>query len=131
MLKQYIANDTPKTTVIARLREEVDLLKGKIKELDGAQNMAKEEASNAAREVQVVTEKYNTLLEQSKNVLKIAKENKLLKDESSRLGTEMVNLQNENERLRRNEIIYWFLAGGGVLFFGWVIGRISRKKRYY
>lgn len=26
--------------------------------------------------------------------------------------------------------IQWFLAGGGVLFFGWLIGMLSRKKKY-
>lgn len=27
--------------------------------------------------------------------------------------------------------IFWFLAGGGVLFVGWLIGLISRKKKKY
>ena len=25
--------------------------------------------------------------------------------------------------------IFWFLAGGGVLFLGWLIGLFSRKKK--
>jgi SH3 domain protein len=27
--------------------------------------------------------------------------------------------------------IKWFLAGGGVLFLGWIIGLMSRKKKSY
>jgi len=26
-------------------------------------------------------------------------------------------------------VIRWFLAGAGVLFFGWILGKASRKKQ--
>jgi SH3 domain protein len=35
----------------------------------------------------------------------------------------------ENKELRENERLKWFLAGGGVLFVGWVIGLITCRSR--
>ena len=35
----------------------------------------------------------------------------------------------KNEKLIAARMVKWFLAGGGVFFFGWIIGKISRKKR--
>ena len=40
------------------------------------------------------------------------------------------SLRKENSRLKRLQILWWFLAGGGVFFVGWITGRVSRKKRY-
>jgi len=45
-------------------------------------------------------------------------------------GTETESLRKENSRLKRLQILWWFLAGGGVFFVGWITGRVSRKKRY-
>jgi len=44
--------------------------------------------------------------------------------------TETESLRKENSRLKRLQILWWFLAGGGVFFVGWITGRVSRKKRY-
>ena len=38
-------------------------------------------------------------------------------------------LKKENQRLSKTETLKWFLAGGGVLLVGWIIGMISRKSR--
>lgn len=46
------------------------------------------------------------------------------------LQDELARLMNENKELRQNEKIQWFLAGGGVFVFGWLIGLITcRSKR--
>jgi len=44
--------------------------------------------------------------------------------------TETESLRKENSHLKRLQILWWFLAGGGVFFVGWITGRVSRKKRY-
>jgi len=40
-------------------------------------------------------------------------------------------LRQENERLSRTGMIRWFLAGAVVLLVGWMVGRVSRKKKKY
>ncbi|MBW6520283.1 MAG: TIGR04211 family SH3 domain-containing protein [Desulfoarculaceae bacterium] len=35
----------------------------------------------------------------------------------------------ENKKLQEDELIKWFLAGGGVLIIGWLLGLISCKSR--
>ncbi len=156
VLKQYLTKKIPKAKVITILRAETDRLKKdiqkmeddnralrqkrnieqesynkKVKELDISAKTAEEDITLVSRELKEVSEKYNTLLKQSKSIVEMIKERDLLKKENSGLSDVNNKLQQENKSLRRKSIIYWFLAGGGVLFFGWIIGRMSRKKRYY
>ena len=76
-----------------------------------------------------ITEKYNTLAAQAENVVKIAKERDQLRQENKKLTSGIKVLQEKNDEIADSRMIKWFLAGGGVFFFGWIIGRISRKKR--
>lgn len=61
----------------------------------------------------------------------LARERDRLQAENKRLRQENEQLIAESERVERKEMFYWFLAGGGVLVLGWIIGRVSRQKRYY
>jgi SH3 domain protein len=68
---------------------------------------------------------------ESKDVLALMNERDSLKALSGRLSTETEQLRKENSYLKRLEILWWFLAGAGVFFIGWITGRVSRKKKYY
>jgi SH3 domain protein len=61
----------------------------------------------------------------------LARESDRLQAENKRLRQENEQFIEESERTERKEMFYWFLAGGGVLVLGWIIGRASRQKRYY
>lgn len=60
----------------------------------------------------------------------VAERERLL-EENKRLKTEKENIEQKLRRLERKELLYWFLAGAGVLLLGWLIGKASRQKRYY
>ncbi len=62
---------------------------------------------------------------------KVLSERDRLLDENVRLRAEKEDLELELRQLERKELFYWFLAGAGVLFLGWLIGKASRQKRYY
>jgi len=62
-------------------------------------------------------------------VVEITDERDRLKKENVKLTSTVRELTEENTDLNRNQSVRWFLAGAGVLLFGWLIGRISRKKR--
>ncbi|MEJ2191709.1 MAG: TIGR04211 family SH3 domain-containing protein [Nitrospirota bacterium] len=153
---QYIVSETPKTFIIDALKSKVGKLKDTVeglqqerdklksdlqdarrsyrseaRDLSSQMSEAAQSAQDTAHQLKEMTEKYETLAEQSKNVTQIVQERDLLKAENERLNTTSSTLQAENERLMRNGMIKWFLAGGGVLLVGWIIGKISRQKRYY
>jgi SH3 domain protein len=154
VLSQYLTNDTPKPILISRLEKQVaevrqqlaqakakraessrehnalqgkqaqkeSELTGNIKELNRALAKTKEE-------LQAVTGKYNTLVDNSGKVVEITNDRDRLQKSNENLSAKVQSLTAENEDLLRTGMIKWFLAGGGVFFFGWLVGKISRKKR--
>lgn len=80
-------------------------------------------------ELKATTKKYDELLLQSENVLNISAENQQLIGENNVINGEILILRDENQKFHRTNMIQWFLAGGSVFFGGWLIGKISRKKR--
>ncbi len=154
--KQYISSAVPKAAIIAGLKKETNKLKtrveelekdqasildqfevakqshaAKVKELERNASNSREEASRLNMELAQITEKYNTLLDQSKNVVDLISEHERLQKEKVRLNKEMKHLEQENAHLRNKRMIQWFLAGGGVFFIGVIVGKVSRKKKYY
>ena len=81
------------------------------------------------RQLKVMANKYNKLVVDSGDVAKIVSERDMLNEENTRLSTEKNELLQEKKRLFKTNVIYWFLAGGGVFFFGWIVGQFSRTKR--
>ncbi|MBU8909748.1 MAG: hypothetical protein KOO65_00635 [Desulfobacterales bacterium] len=69
-------------------------------------------------------------IEQSKNIQKIVKENKMLKEKNAALLKELEVQKEKNKGFLKIDMIKWFLSGVGVLLLGWIIGHnISSKKR--
>lgn len=65
------------------------------------------------------------------NAENIALERDKLLEENKSLRSKNERLESEIRRTERREIMYWFLAGAGVLLVGWLIGKASRQKRFY
>jgi SH3 domain protein len=154
--KQYITSDTPKPLIMAGLEKENERLEAKVQELQKKETLLlnqlkeaaqghdanlkelekdaekyRQEVSRATAELEQITEKYDALLEQSKNVVAVAGERDRLQAENAKLVDEMNRLKKENTRLQRTRVIQWFLAGAGVLLIGLIAGRVTTKKRYY
>jgi SH3 domain protein len=154
--KQYISSEVPKSVIIGGLKKETNMLNARVEELEKDQALildqlevakqshaakveelernasnSREEASRITMELTQVTEKYNTLLDQSKNVVDLISKHERLQKEKVRLNKEMKHLEQENAHLRNKRMIQWFLAGGGVFFIGVIVGKVSRKKKYY
>jgi SH3 domain protein len=156
VLNQYITEETPKPQVIADLKIKIDRLNTKIEQYEKNKESFQEElnitrsdsdkeikglrqnlsdstrrAEQTARELKAITRKYNALLEDSKDVVQLVEERDSLKESNNSLKARTEQLQEENDKLNRMEMIWWFVAGGGVLFVGWIIGKVSRQKRFY
>jgi len=154
VLRQYMSSKPPKAHRIDELETENNTLQKKINELQktkstleaqikGTRQKYDQEISTltansagseqnlekALNNERTITEKYNTLAAQAENVVKIAKERDQLRQKNNKLTSGIKVLQEKNDEIADSRMIKWFLAGGGVFFFGWIIGRISRKKR--
>ena len=154
VLRQYISSNPPKTQRISNLEIENNTLQEKISELQKTKStleaqikgtrekydqetstltikLAESEQSleKALNNERKITEKYNNLAAQAENVVNIAKERDQLRQENKKLTAGIEVLQEKNDEIADSRMIKWFLAGGGVFLFGWIIGKISRKKR--
>jgi SH3 domain protein len=63
-------------------------------------------------------------------VVKLREEHAKLQEECQQKSVALEELSTDNESLRFGTNIKWFLAGGGVLLLGWILGvAFSRRKR--
>jgi len=141
--KQYLTNETPKTTVIARLEKERERLTQQVSQLEiqqaeltaSLENSRKDLAGgNAAfadlqKELEKVQAKYDDLHTKAANVVELAEEHDRLKSHNDQLSAEVDQLRQENESMLYTGAVKWFLAGAGVLLVGVVLGKTSRKKK--
>lgn len=143
ILKQYVTKKTPSPIVISRLERELASLKKEAEQLRHSSQAQIELKNNAEdelgqldkalaqskQELQELSKKYEDLRFQSEHIVQLAEEKDALDAEHSKLLDEVQVLRKENEGFYRSKAIRWFLAGGGVFLFGWIIGKISRKNR--
>ena len=154
VLNQYLTNDTPKPILISRLEKQLEKIRQQLAqantkraetsqqlnaaqekqtlkegELTGSINELNQVLAETKKDLQEATVKYNTLVENSEKVVEITTDRDRLKKTNEKLSAKVQSLTAENSELKRTGMIKWFLAGGGVLFFGWIIGRISRKRK--
>ena len=154
VLSQYITGDTPKSAITAGLEKTVDQLKARqvalAKEKDGLSaqlatakssqgeqlkalqqqhDQLADELSRTQASLKEETARYQALATSAKNVVQTVKERDELRATNTSLTTEVETLREENAHMLRTGMIRWFLAGAGVFFFGWLAGKVSRRKR--
>jgi SH3 domain protein len=156
VLAQYMTSETPKARVIAGLKNEVSRLKSRVEAMGADRDALKQQMNEAQRnqaseirdaeksaqasrqeavrtqqELKELSGKYESLVKASGNVPGLVSERDRLSEENTRLSTVERHLKEENERIRRKVMIYWFLAGAGVFFVGWIVGKASKQRRFY
>jgi SH3 domain protein len=156
VLKRYVTGETPKVEIIAGLEKEIDLLKSrinqskkdkeslkdelktassdhnnKIRDLQQGLSASRGKSEQTARELKKITGKYNALRKNAKDVVLLVKERDNIKASNNELLTKTEQLRKENDGLKQAQRIWWFVAGGGVFFVGWIAGKLSRQKKFY
>jgi SH3 domain protein len=126
------------TSAQSRLKDQRKEQNRKLNELEKKLRKWKEEALNTKRNLDKITQEHDSLLEASSNVTELVVERDHLKEKNgdlkntiNDLQAKVVALQEDHDRLIRNEILHWFLAGSGVFFVGLIIGKLSRKKKRF
>ena len=101
------------------LKTQLDETKTKLKETNGLLKVSEKNLADITKEFED---------------LKLGSTQYLELKEKYDTAVSELNMQNEkNTKLESrlsSQNMQWFLAGGGVLFLGWLIGLISRKKKY-
>lgn len=145
VLKQYVTKPLPKAVQLAKLQKQNAALEEKLsqqlRDFQESSNLATtsqatisqltDELNQAQQQLSNVSKEYEELQRRSENVIDLTTERDQLQEENSQIISELEVLKEENSNFHRTNMIQWFLAGGGVFFFGWLAGKISRKKRNY
>ncbi|MEZ4483529.1 MAG: TIGR04211 family SH3 domain-containing protein [Syntrophotaleaceae bacterium] len=143
VLKQYITGTLPKAYVIARLEKELTQLQERMADMAKRAQGWTAEKEELQRQVSDVQQAFNSekskrasldkehqaLLAGAKNVADLLKERDRLKVENEKYAADLVQLRQENDDILRKAIVKWFLAGAGVLFVGWLMGKRSRPRK--
>jgi SH3 domain protein len=151
---RYTTTDTPKPTIISNLKRANSRLQKQYEELTSSlneqesdsvarlkqlqtdlQKLQKERSEQSATisrlnsELDTLNKEYTSLKESADNVVQIISQSDTLRADNERLQIEFEAMQNENAMLLRTAVIKWVLTGAGILFIGWIMGKVSRKKR--
>ena len=140
---QFVSKNIPKPIEIAELKKQgakllVQLEEERQKCLEnkdlatsgkGTINALTKDLQQTRQELEIITSDYNSLRERSDDVINLTAAYDEQNEENNRMSNELAVLQEENKNFHRTNMIQWFLAGSSVFFFGWLIGKISRRKR--
>jgi SH3 domain protein len=111
------------------LKSEKGLRRKDVRALEMGVSEYKDKISETTRQLKELRGKHAKLVEDSADVVKVVSERDALKEEFALIAAENDDLSQENKRLLTRNMIYWFLAGGGVFLLGWIIGQISRRRK--
>jgi len=98
-------------------------------ELVGQRTQIEDQLKACVADRDSIHDQYTTLQADTADVIKTKKDLAGARTRIESLEKELSRYKEENEQLSKNETLKWFLAGGGVLFLGWLIGLISRRSR--
>jgi SH3 domain protein len=114
--KQFVSFDTPKTEIIETMKNEYADLKKQFDELSADHEQLKD--------------KMAALSENSDDLFQTLQKNRDLEKKNTQLSLRIEQLENQPETLFKTGMIKWFLAGFGVILFGWILGQtVSGRSR--
>jgi SH3 domain protein len=139
MPKRFLSKQAPPVKQVeilqaenTRLKEQNNRLQARVEELQEVQSTTGGELSACIAERDEINTRFRSLQEDTADVMAIRNEADKVKQDMQKLQANLQNIQQQNEDLRRKTALTWFLAGGGVLLAGWIIGLItcrSKKRR--
>jgi SH3 domain protein len=151
---QYIVLEKPKVLIIENLKDEIRTLnrdietirsdqdsasdtlsktkkmyREKIEELQEEVNINQKFAAKAKSDFIELNKKHTNLLKHSKNTKELIGEVETLKKLNAELNTEVKSLRKDRKNPLKSNRIQSFIAGAGVLLFGFILGGSTRKRK--
>ena len=72
---------------------------------------------------------FQILQENTANVMQIKNNQQETARENKKLAQKLALMEQESENLKNDNALKWFLAGGGVLLIGIIIGKMTSRSR--
>ncbi len=147
ILTRFLSDNPPLTEVVAALTSENEALKlqqqqsgEKLAEQQQQSSQTLEELSQkladtelrleaTTAEKEAITASFEKLQKDTANVVEIKQNLTTTLNENKSIKQTLATLTRENEELKSDDRINWFLAGGGVLLLGIIIGKITNRSR--
>ena len=136
MLKRFLSDEPPLKDVVTALRSEKEQLQQresdnlqKIKALSSTLAQTETKLDSVVAERDQIRIAYQTLQQDTADVVQMKKDLQQTKNENKLLGQELVTVAQENSSIKKENAIKWFLSGGGVLLVGMLIGIIFSQSR--
>ncbi len=133
---RFLTSSEPRRLVLERLQKKYNELNDQVNVLTEENNLLKEEnrilkselASNKEA-LDGITKNYQELKQDSSEFIDLKTSEQEARLKLQEVTSLAENLEREASGLRNQQNIRWFLAGSGVLFLGFLIGSINKRKR--
>lgn len=136
MLKRFLSTAPPLEEVVTTLQTEKEELEErasetalKLEEVSSVLAQTKMELESTLAEKNQIMTNYQVLKRDTADVVQIKTDLLQRTRENETLIQELASLREENNNLKENTAIKWFLTGGGVLLIGMFLGKISGQSR--
>ncbi len=136
ILKRYLTDEPPLEERFQQmeqqniqLEEEVALLQSENEKLQALNTALEDTLENNKTELNSTMSEYQLLVEDTSDVITIKNSLEQSRLVITDLQQELGAVTAENERLKASRNIKWFLAGGGTLVFGCVVGMVSARSK--
>jgi len=136
MLKRFLSTDPPLEETVISLRSEKEKIEQKandltqkLEEVSSTLARTEMELDSTLAEKNLITTNYQTLQRDTTDVVQTKADLGQATAEKESLIKELASIREENKRLKKNTTIKWFLAGGGVLLVGMLLGKMSGQSR--
>ena len=152
--RNYLSKNLPKTISIKKLALENERLKDHIETLKKSYDATFSQGDEArlktftdlekSREQLVKLQKdlhesnkklaevkkaHQTLRDNAQNIVATTNELNQLRLSHEELTGKIDKLEDDKDKLLQEQTVQWFLSGAGVLFLGWLIGKLSKSRR--
>ena len=139
VLKRYTMRDTPNKLKVQTLTSQLDRLKSANQEAESsitdlrAENKQLSSTLSAVQnELSDLKKRYASLKSDASQALEYKENLQATQEELGTTQSRLKTVSAENEELRSNQNMHWFLAGAGVVcgsaLFGFFLGRVQRRK---
>ena len=136
ILKRYLSSEPPLRRQLITLRKEKEALADRcgkagqqLEELTRANAQTEKELTACLAARDKTQAAYQALRQDSADVLQTKRRLADALRQLKELKTRLSGLETENSVLKKNSRLKWFLAGGGVLLVGWLIGLVAGRSR--
>jgi SH3 domain protein len=136
VLARYLSDKTPCRIEIESLRRDFQELKMQTAKLDNENSRLKidrEQLTTALKKTELdlknTKKNYAKLIKESAHFLELKATHEKTVASLSRQTKRVAELDETLSKYLKNQTIKWFLAGGGVLILGFIIGFISKRQK--